>query len=126
MERHKPRAVLASLVDDDENIVTDRSKIREAATKYYKDLFHNKSMGNTKHDAALHTLTTQPWNLWKLDEVCFNSEMVATAMALMTVGKTCGRDGLVSEVWRAAAWVDERLPAQIPSAANMRLANGPS
>lgn len=52
-----------SLVGDIANIETDRAKIRDAATQYYKDLFEDKSEDNTKHDDALRTLTTQPWNL---------------------------------------------------------------
>lgn len=55
----------------------------------------------------------------------FNAEMVATAITSMSTGKACGRDGLVSEVWRAAMWADERVSAQVAWAANMRLAHDP-
>lgn len=118
---------MTKLVDDKKNVERDRTKIQEATTRYYEDLFEDSSAENTRHDQTLKHLTEQSWDLWEFDDVCFNAEMVTAAISSMSTGKnTCGRGGLVSEVWRAIVWADERLRAQIAWASNMRLAPDPS
>lgn len=60
MERRRPRDIMTKLVDDNQNVERDRTKIQEAATEYYKGLFEDSSEENTKHDPILKQLTEQP------------------------------------------------------------------
>lgn len=125
MERWKPRSITTSSVSDMEHTHRDgQNQIRDAATRYYKDLFEDKPEDNMQHDEASHTLRTKRWDVWELKQCLLQLGNGDDGPRRDKRGG--GGDGLVCEVWRMAAWADERLAAQIAWASNIRVANDPS
>lgn len=75
---------------------------------------HNRDLGDNGDNSD-----------WQYQGVCVRAEGVEAAIRSCRRGKTCSRDGIVSETWQALIASDARWSAAIAWSFNRRLENMP-
>lgn len=97
MERRRPRSHVTRLTNEDGSQITDATLLGEAATRYNTSFFEDMAPDNMRHGSCLPELTGKEWGLWEYSNMCFNMEMLSTALAATPAGKLCGRDAFAPQ-----------------------------